>query len=237
MLGCKLSTSLQPCLWLSSPLGHPHSFITPSKDLDMALPSDGRAQLTILETSDRPKVPCWQGLERDLADRSRPIHVKKPNELAQSNCPHSLWLCKLLPNSGCAVVLPGVLVVTQFSGSSPRDGLIQCVLGEAEESGFLVNISGDLDPARNRAAIWELLSRGTITGDGTSVSVPFKPHCLCCGLFINRFQNTELKGSFSWEMCFWQKQLCLLRPSKQGSRKMTTQSGATTPPKKTDWLG
>lgn len=105
-----------------------------------------------------------------MAEHSRPINIEKSNELAQSNCPRSLWLCKLLPNSGCAVVLPGVLVGTQFSGSSPRDALIQCVLGEAEESGFLVNISGDLDPARNRAAIWELRSRGLLLEKG--------PRCL-----------------------------------------------------------
>lgn len=51
-------------------------------------------------------------------------------------------------------------MVTQFSGSSPRDSLIQFVLGEAGESVFLINISGDLDPARTWADIWGLISEG-----------------------------------------------------------------------------
>lgn len=68
------------------------------------------------------------------------------------------------------VLLPGILLVTQFSGSSPRDSLIRFVLNEAEESVFLINISGDLDTARTWADIWELISGG--------IFLETEPYCL-----------------------------------------------------------
>lgn len=94
-------------------------------------------------------------------------------------------------------------MVTQFSGSSPRDSLIQCVLGEAEESVFLINVSDDLDTARTGPDIWGLLSGGIVTET--------ELHCLHdlnhTALVVDsslmgypRFSNTELKGPFSWEM-------------------------------------